>query len=182
MSELTEALATLEASPVSVVESADDVSPERLELMRQAFALHLAGETYEQIAERLDVSRASVGRLLAEYRSAYRKRLETEPTLHLIAERLSRYEAIAATALRDAESATSDRGRHSHRQTALRAMRQFDELALSVGVLPKEPEKIYSATINMKPSDLRSDGETDPRSAEDIAADIQRLLKHTRVL
>ena len=179
MSELTEALTELATDPAAVVES-PEVRPERLEQMRRAFSLHLGGSTYDEIGEALDVSRASVGRLLSEYRTLYRKQLENVPTLHLISERLAKYESIAESAMRDAESATSDRARQSHSTVALKAMRAFDALALDVGVLPKEPDRIYSATIDLKPADLAAGDKAETRTAEQIRADTHELLKHSR--
>ncbi|MCY2990716.1 MAG: helix-turn-helix domain-containing protein [Planctomycetota bacterium] len=161
------------------IETADGLTPERLEKCREAFRLHLAGRTQEQIAVRMGLSRRTVCRLLDDYREAYRKQLEQTPTLHIIAERLARYEALAAVALADAEKAYTDRARKGHRETALKFLRAFDSLAMETGVIPKEPTKIYSAVEHLKPASV-ADAETAERPREEIIASIVELIGQSR--
>lgn len=109
----------------------------------------------------------------------YRKQIEKLPTLHLIAERLLRYDELATEALADAQKATSDRAKNAHRNTALKFMKAFDSLALETGVIPKEPEKIYSAIEHIKPAAV-AEKELPKRSKEEIAASILELLRYKR--
>ena len=70
------------SAPAAVVDTCEDMSPERLEQCREIFRLHLAGTTQQQIADKLSISRPTVARRLSEYRVAYRKQLESEaPTV-----------------------------------------------------------------------------------------------------
>jgi hypothetical protein len=117
--------------------------------------------------------------MLDDYRKAYREQLERTPILHLIAERLARYEALATAALADAERACTDRARKGHRETALKYYRAFDLLALETGIIPKEPTKIYTAVEHLKPASVAV---TDPaeRPREEIIASIIKLLGQGR--
>jgi len=164
---------------VAVVESADGLAPDRLEKCRRAFRLSLAGKTQDEIAATMGISRRTVCRLLDDYREIYRRQLERVPTLHLIADRLLQYEELAAEALADVAKATSDRARNAHRNTALKFLRAADSLALETGLIPREPEKIYSAIEHIKPAEM-ADKELPERSKEEIAASIVELLRHRR--
>lgn len=188
MSEIVDTLSMLDAAsvpavysePASVVESTE-VTPERMENMRGAFRLHLGGHTYEQIAETMSVSRASVGRLLADYRELYRRGLEDSPKLHLVAERLREYESIAKAALRDAEMATSERNRSQHRRDALAALRAYDSLALDSGVFNKEADKVFSISAEYKPESMKEAAKVSA-TKDELLTDIKQLLENGRRL
>lgn len=165
----------------TVIEDCDSLSPEKLEQARECFRLKLAGHTREQIGDKLGVSRSTVYRLLLDYSEAYRKKLETEPTINLIAERLAKYEQTAIDSLADCERATTDRARTQHRTTALKAMRAYDALALDVGIFPREPQRLYQVTQQMKPVSMERD-ERPRKTKEAIAAEIMALVERGRTI
>ncbi len=171
--------ATIPIEADLVLESCDDLSPEVLEQCREIFRLSIAGQSQQEIATHLGLSRPTISRRLSQYREAYRRQLESQPRIHLISERLSRYESIAEDALKDAETADDDRGKKLHRELALKSMQLYDALALAVGVIPKAADRAIIFTQDLDSISERSDVEKSP---EELRADILQLLRYGRQL
>ena len=134
------------------------------------------------IAAKMEISRTTVWRLVTEYRQIFRKQLEETPKLHLIAERIAQFETIAEESLMDAARASSHTARRHHREVARKCLVSANELALSTGILPSEPAKVYSVTISEKREDLTAKNGEPTRTREEVIDNIERLLTHGRTL
>lgn len=167
-------------SELVAVREPKEVSPKRLEQMRRVFALSLEGQTYEEIAAATGQSRASVGRLLNEYRELYRRGIENTHQIHLVSERLAQYEAVAREALAEAGRAKTDQARNSHRRTALLALKAFDDLCLRSGVYPTEPRKFFSVSAEWRPPEMEENYRPVEASPEEMLAEIDRLARFGR--
>ena len=161
----------------AVYESCDSLSPERLELARRAFGFRANGKTQAEVAEEMGISRSTVVRLLIEYRASYAKSLSETPILHLIAAEVARIEEFEETCRRKADEAICPKIKTGYLRLALQAINTRHELLLATGVIPKEPEKVYSI-MHSTSRDLREEARTE----DQIRTEILRLIKHGRRL
>ncbi len=165
---------------LSVPESCEKISPERLEQARAAFSLKMRGNTQEQIASELGISRSTVIRLLSDYKLLYTDQLNREPRLHLLANELAKLDEIESTARKDGEQATSNRDKQSYLKIALAAMTAKHSLMIDTGILPKDPTRLVSVTC--KVDGIAEPTTEDTRTLEEIRADVERLLRTGRRL
>jgi len=163
----------------AVVESCDEISPERLELARTVFALKSRGATQEAITKTLSISRSTVCRLLTEYRIIYAKSLADSPPLHLIAAEIAKLEEVEAALREKAASTDSERLSLGYSRLALDALKVKINLLLESGIFPKEPMKVLSLTHRVDPGSLPTE---DLRTDEEVKEDIFKLLRTRRSL
>lgn len=160
-----------------VPEKCETLSPDRLEQARSAFALKMRGQTQDQIATELGVSRSTVVRLLDDYRKLYSEQLSNEPRVHLLAVELAKLDDIESTARKEAETATSNRDKQAFLKIALQAIDSRQSLLLETGVIPREPSKLISVTCSVA-DDLKKE----ERTMDELRADVEKLLRTGRRL
>jgi DNA-binding Lrp family transcriptional regulator len=138
---------------------------------------YVAGLPLKEVADRLECSPRTVQRLVRRAEEQARVELETEPPLSIISREATRLLGIALDALRDAERCKSDRERTAHRNCAVRALKARADLLVSVGIMPAEPTKIYSAVAHLKPQDPGGDKPGYERSEEDVREECLKLMR-----
>jgi hypothetical protein len=179
---MTDDVATIDVEiegmePVVVVDSSDSI-PARLEQAREIFRLKLAGQTYDQIAGELSISRSSVIRRLEEYRADYAEQLIQTPRKHLLGEELARLDSIENEARKCAEKSSTDGAKNAFLKTALTAICKRQALLLDSGIIPREPAKLLTAHV--LPEEEALTKHPDERSDEEVQRDIMELLKRGR--
>jgi hypothetical protein len=156
------------------------VSPDVEELSRderlaEAYRLKLAGEKPTEIATRFDVSERTVFRWLRRFEELIRRDLEVSEQIQLIAREVGRLNDLEDKARAEAEQAKSPRDRASFQNIALRAAKQRQFFLLECGVLTRDPARIFSAAVSLKPEEVLPATSGPSRSKEAIAAEIEKL-------
>jgi len=158
-------------------ENPNGISPARFEKCREAFRLQMSGLRQTEIAERLNTSRSTVCRLLRDYNAAYVQSLEETPKINLIAAELEKLNQYEEAANRDAEAATTDRDKQAFKRLAMSAAKERQSLMIQTGILPKEPDKLYHVTQQLRTDDEKK---RRPRTDDEIKESLINLLEHRR--
>lgn len=116
---------------------------------KQAYAFYKSGKHPEDIATQFGVSVRTIFRWLDAYREATREALEQSDPLNLITEQIQKYENIEREALLSARITTSERSRGRYLKLALDSAKAKTHLLLDVGLVPKDPTRIYSLIQNL---------------------------------
>ena len=162
-----------------VVESAESISAERLELGRQCFELKLAGKTNDEIAAEVGVSRSTVVRRLKDYGEMFAQQLIGTPRKHLLAEEVARLNSLETEARSEARMASTPSAKNAFLKTALLAIGKRLSLLLESGVIPREPQMLLTAHV---PQEDKRTKHPDDRTDEEIKQDIMVLLRQSRRL
>lgn len=150
---------------------------------REAYRLRRRGVKVSDIASKFGVDVRTVHRWVRSYYEAYRQCLEETPVVNLIAEEVADLKDLEHTAMQAANDAVDDCNRRGYFNLVLKTMRARHQLLLEVGVLPKEPTKIYNAVQEFKPHDVLSSSEDeDGRTEEEMRSEIMNLLRHARTI
>ena len=145
---------------------------------REAYRLKLAGQKIEQIARVMKVDERTVYRWLNAYRKAYCKSMAGTPAVNLIADQAVEYAYIADEARKAADATKSETQKRGFWMVAIKAAKARQELLLETGIMPKEPERLYTLTQAMKPKEPERREEA--RSREEIEQEIIEMLKYGR--
>lgn len=164
---------------LEITESCETLSPDRLEQARSAFLLKMRGNTQEQIAVELGVSRSTIVRLLNDYKKLYAEQLSSEPRLHLLTEELAKLDDVVSTARTEAATTTNARDKQGFMKIALQAMKSHHELLLETGVLPREPSKLVAVSCSLR---AEEEYKGEERTLDEIKADVKRLLRNGRTI
>jgi len=148
---------------------------------REAYRLHRAGQTMSQIAHAFGVSERTIYRWIESYEDQYRGSIEGKPVLNLIAEELAKLDDLEREGMREAAATKFPTQRRGYLLIALKAMTARHALLLEVGILPREPTKIYGALQELKPLVAES-GADHTRTEEQIRDDILALLQSSRTV
>lgn len=149
------------------------------ETHHQAFAMRLQGKSVSAIAQHFGVDRTTVWRWIQKVAAEFREQLENEPTFNIFAREVQNLDDLERQARENAERTNSDRARTGFLAEARRCCTARTNLLLTCGVIPKAPEHLYRATVNLKPEDLKesADDEENMSRQEAIAQCILRMQK-----
>ena len=145
---------------------------------KEAYGLKLAGKKPKQIALMFRVDERTVYRWLNAYRESYCKSMAATPAVNLIADQAVEYAYIADEARKAADATKSETQKRGFWMVAIKAAKARQELLLETGIMPKEPERLYTLTQAMKPKE--PERETEARTNEEIKQDIIEMLKYGR--
>jgi len=165
-----------------------DSSPEMLAEIKpldrrhhSAFLMKMKGMKVSRIAEVFGVSERTVFRWFTAYEQEFREGFEAVPAANLIAKQLAVLEEIERLNLAEANECESNRDRIGFYRVALIARGKIIDLMTQTGVIPKEPEKVYSVMVEKKPKSLDTKPEAEV-SREELERRIMQLLRFGREL
>jgi len=171
----------------------------------KVWSYRMRGVAVEQIAAHLSISKDTVYADIRRYLEDYRKQIEEQPPVNLIAEQMQFLENMEAMCLHEAnqsdvedeviDAATGriirrgsvgkngDRDKVSYLMTALKARDMKVKLLVETGLIPKDMQNMYKSLLEQaapEEDDLRKD--VNARTREEIMESIATLVKHGKRL
>lgn len=148
-----------------------------------AYRLKLQGISPDDIGKRFCVSRVTVWRWCKAVEAEYRESIETEPVLNQIASEIARLDDLEQQNRDAAAKARAGRERALFLSEARKCAGQRANLKLSVGILPRAPEKLFAAVADLRPADLANPNDNpSTRSRDDIIAELIGRLENSRTI
>ena len=117
---------------------------------RRAMKLRLAGKSLESIGKTLGVTRQTVARWLKAVAEESIRELEQESSISILTQQLQGLKDLENKARRGADTTKSDRQRISCLNAAARFQKMQLDIMVTVGILPKQAEKIFAVVSENK--------------------------------
>lgn len=151
-----------------------------------AYRMRLAGKRVGGvggIAAHFHKRRETIWRWCQLVEAEYRKLVEHEPVLNQISREVAGLTDLEMQARENLEASTNDRAIIGFLGEARKAATARQNFLLTVGVLPKEPERLYTATVEFKPMDDGTDDDNTPlRSRQEMIETLIDALSKGRTL
>jgi hypothetical protein len=171
----------------------------------KVWSFRMRGVPVEQIAAHMGICKDTVYEDIRRYLEDYRRQIEEQPPINLIAEQMQFLDNMEAMCLHEAnqtdvedemiDAATGriirrasvkkngDKDKVSYLLTALKARDMKQKLLVETGLIPKDMQNMYKSLREQatpEDTDLRKD--VNARSREDIMESIANLVKHGKRL
>lgn len=148
----------------------------------ETMKLKLQGVATKEIARRMQCDRTTVYRRCEAVKAEYLTALEGTPKLNIIAESLQRLELIYAKAMQEHDSSASGRVRDASLNTARRAANDMMSIYLQTGIVERAPDRHYQTVLQLKPSDLKPEGQEITKTREETIAELIDALQKSPTL
>lgn len=121
--------------------------------LMEAYRMKLAGQRVQTIADKFNVRRETIWRWAKQVESEFIEELSSKPVFNVLVEELRRLTDLEERSRQLSEQTKSDRAKIGYLAEARRAATARQNLLVTVGVLPKTVDRIFSVISSYKPQE-----------------------------